>query len=291
MKFGTRLSQTRSTVINTGLWYGSFAFSPIWTQRNPQQADATSGNDFASFLLGYPTSGFTDSNAQASVENKLASFYFQDDIKLNSKLTVNLGLRWDIQTAPTERYDRDVYTFDPTATYALGPSQAKGQLIFADSNHRQPWDTKFRDFQPRTGIAWQITSKLVLRAGYGLTYMPLNGGATCALCLPGGNGTVDQTGYSVQTPFVPTLGGGVSSYIPGLAGTGTLAKPFPNGNPAARAAERAVRPPSLFPGSRLRNSPRALVPRRFCLQFPWKSLLDVAYVGYPHAQVPRVETN
>jgi hypothetical protein len=279
MKFGTRLSQTRSTVINTGLWYGSFAFSPIWTQRNPQQADATSGNDFASFLLGYPTSGFTDSNAQASVENKLASFYFQDDIKLNSKLTVNLGLRWDIQTAPTERYDRNVYTFDPTATYALGPSQAKGQLIFADSNHRQPWDTKFRDFQPRTGIAWQISSKLVLRAGYGLTYMPLNGGATCALCLPGGNGTVDQTGYSVQTPFVPTLGGGVSSYIPGLAGTGTLARPFPNGIllpslpnvPYARAVSFQDRDYEI---------PRVhLFHVGFAYNLPWKSLLDVAYVG------------
>lgn len=279
IRFGTRLAQTRSTVINTGLWYGSFAFSPIWTQRNPQQADATSGNDFASFLLGYPTSGFTDSNAQASVQNKLASFYFQDDIKLSSKLTVNLGLRWDIQTAPTERYNRNVYTFDPNGAYALGPSQAKGQLIFADSDHRQPWDTKFRDFQPRTGLAWQASGKLVLRAGYGLTYMPLNGGTTCALCLPGGNGAVDQTGYSVQTPFVPTLGGGLNSYIPGLAGTGTLARPFPNGIllPAL---------PNVPYGRAITFQDRDYqIPRvhlfhvGFAYNLPWKALLDVAYVG------------
>jgi len=279
MKFGTRLGQTRSTVINTGLWYGSFAFSPVWTQRNPQQADSTSGNDFASFLLGYPTSGYTDSNAQASVQNKLASFYFQDDIKLSSKLTVNLGLRWDIQTAPTERYNRNVYMFDPNATYALGPSQAKGQLIFADPKHRQPWDTKWRDFQPRTGLAWQMRKNLVLRAGYGLTFMPLNGGTTCALCLPGGNGTVDQTGYSVRTQFVPTLGGGLNSYIPGLPGTGTFTRPFPNG----------ILLPSLpyvpYGNAVAFQDRNYQVPRvhlfnvGFGYNLPWKTLLDVAYVG------------
>jgi hypothetical protein len=229
LKFGTRLGQTRSTVINTGLWFGAFNFTPAWTQRNPQQADTTSGNDMASFLLGYPAGGSTNSNAQGSVQNGAAALYLQDDIKLTPRLTLNLGLRWDMQTAPTERYNRDIYTFDPTATYTLGRGQAKGLLKFADSSHRQPWDTKWRDIQPRLGVAWQAANRMVFRGGYGITFLPLNGGSTCALCLSGGNGGVDQTGYSYQTPFVAALGGGVNSYIPGLPETGTFQLPFPNG--------------------------------------------------------------
>jgi hypothetical protein len=292
VKFGTRIGQVRSTVINTGAWFGSFAFNPAWTQRNPQQADTTSGSDLASFLLGYPASGSTNSNAEGSVQNKFTGFYVQDDIKMSSRLTVNLGLRWDVQTAPTERYNRNVYTFDPKATYPLGAAQATGQLVFASSGNRQPWDTKWggRNFQPRTGVAWQVSKKIVLRGGYGLTIMPLNGGTTCALCLPGGNGVVDQTGYSVQTPFVATLGGGVNSYIPGLPGTGTFAKPLPNGIllpqlPAVPFGQ------SVAFQDRNYEVPRVqLFNIGFSYDLPWKTLLEVAYVGsrtskYPVSQV------
>src|SRR5262249_48540800 len=152
-----------------------------------------------------------------------AGLYYQDDIRISSKLSINLGLRWDVQTAPTERYNRDVYTFDTTASYPLGNAQATGELQFANGSRRAPWNTKWRDFQPRSGVAWQATRRMVVRAGYGLTFFPVNsstntGGSTCGLCLPAGNGTVDQTGFSVQTPFVATLGGGVNGYIPGLPG-------------------------------------------------------------------------
>jgi hypothetical protein len=279
LKFGTRLGQVRSTVINTGVWFGAFSFSPAWTQRNPQQADTTSGNDLASFMLGYPASGSTSSNAQGSVQNKFAGLYIQDDFKVTPKLTVNAGLRWDVQTAPTERFNRNIYTFDPAATYPLGSAQATGQLKFAGSGHRQPWDTKFTGLQPRAGVAWQMTRKMVWRAGYGLTYMPLNGGSTCSLCLPGGNGVVDQTGYSFSTPFVATLGGGVNSYIPGLPGTGILAKPFPNGIllpqlPAVPFGQ------SVNFQDREYQIPRVhLFNAGFSYDLPWKGSLEVAYVG------------
>src|SRR5262249_37450556 len=146
MKFGTRLSEDRSTVINTGYWYGNFSFTPAWTQRNPLSADTTSGSDMPSFLLGYPASGHPNSKPSASVRNKLAGLYYQDDIRISSKLSINLGLRWDVQTAPTERYNRDVYTFDTTASYPLGNAQATGELQFANGSRRAPWNTKWRDF-------------------------------------------------------------------------------------------------------------------------------------------------
>jgi hypothetical protein len=279
LKFGARLGAVRSTVISTGYWFGNFSFTPAWTQRNPQAADTTSGNDMASFLLGYPASGYTNSNAQASVQNKFDGLYVQDDIRLSPRLTLNLGLRWDVQTAPTERYNRAIYTFDPAATYQLGPGQATGKLLFADPDHRQPWNTKYRDFQPRTGVAWQPTRKMVVRAGYGLTMFPLNGGSTCSLCLSGAFGGVDQTGYSVQTPFVATLGGGVNSYIPGLPGTGTFPLPFPNGIllPAL---------PYVPYGQAISFQDRDFeIPRTHLFNFglsydlPWNSVLELSYVG------------
>jgi hypothetical protein len=282
LRFGVRLGLIRSSILNTGPWFGAFAFTPAWTQANPLAASTTSGNDMASFLLGYPDSGSTTSNTQGSVQNKSFSLYAQDDFRVTSKLTLNLGLRWDVQTAPTERYNRSVYTFDPSQTYQLGPSQATGQLIFADSDHRQAWDTKFGDFQPRLGLAWQASKRLVVRTGFGTTVVPLNG--------DGGMGSVVQTGFSFTTPFVPTLGGGADAYIPGMPGTGTLPLPFPNGilapqlpavpyGQAVTFTDRGYKIPLVYQFN-----------AGFSYDLPWSTVLEASYVGsrttrYPVSQV------
>jgi hypothetical protein len=257
--------------MNTGVWFGSFAFTPAWTQANPQSASSTSGNDMASFMLGYPNSGSTTTNALASVQNKAYSLYVQDDIKVTPTLTVNLGLRWDVQTAPTERYNRNVYTFDPAATYAFGPSQATGKLVFAGNSLRQPWNTKFGDIQPRTGIAWRPGKRIVVRSGYGLSVVPLNG--------DGGNGGVDQTGFSFVTPYVATLGGGVNAFIPGLAGAGTFTRPYPNGILAPTL-------PAVPFGQGISFQNRDYVVPRvhqfnvgIGFDLPWRTLLELSYVG------------
>ena len=282
LRFGVRLGLVRSSIRNTGPWFGAFAFTPAWTQRNPLQASTTSGSDLAGFLLGFPASGSTTTNTQASVQNKLYSLYVQDDFRVSSRLTLNLGLRWDLQTAPTERFNRAVYTFDPNQTYQLGPSEAKGQLMFADSNHRQPWNTKFSDVQPRLGLAFQASKRMMVRASFGTTVVPLNG--------DGGLGTVDQTGYSFVTPFVPTLGGGVNAYIPGAPGAGTLTAPFPNGilapqlpavpyGQAVAFADRDYKVPLVYQYN-----------AGFSFDLPWRSILETSFVGshatrYPVSQV------
>lgn len=221
LKFGTRMAVNRYNRRSTGNWYGSFSFDTSFTQRDPLRADDTSGNSMAAFLLGYPSGGSTDVNAQSSYQDKTFSFYFQDDFKVNSKLTLNYGLRWDIQTAPTERYDRRIRTFDPQVSYTLGSAQATGGLVFPDSNHRQSWSTHYHDLQPRVGIAYQVSPKLVWRSGYGMSFLPANG--------TGGGGTIIQTGFSRSTPLAATLGGGVNAYIPNLPGAGTFDTPYPNG--------------------------------------------------------------
>ena len=162
-----------------------------------------------------------DANPGSTYLNQFVGLYLQDDFKISRRLTLNLGVRWDVQTPSTERFNRIITGFDPAAAYPLGQAQARGGITFADANHRQSWNTHYRDFQPRLGLAYQALAKLVLRAGYGLSFLPVNGA--------GGPSDVLQNGFARRTPFVATTGGGVDSYIPGLPGSGTLENPFPTG--------------------------------------------------------------
>ena len=275
LKMGLRLGQGRFYEKNTGDWNGRFEFTKAFTQRDPQRGDATSGNAVAEFLLGYPSGGGTDVNPQPAYENKFLGLYIQDDIKLRPTLTVNLGLRWDVQTAPTERFNQQLIDFDRQATYTLGAGQARGGLVFAEGSHRQPFDTNLKDLQPRLGVAWQAHRNVVVRSGYGLSFVPLNG--------IGGAGGVRQTGFARRTPLVATIGGGLDSYLPGRPGAGTLETPYPEGifRPFGAALG-----PKTYVGQAVTVLDRAYqVPRvhqfylGFDTQLPWKATLEVSYVG------------
>jgi hypothetical protein len=276
LKFGARVGNALFGRIDLGNIDGLFAFTPAWTQRNPLTADATSGNAIASFLLGYPNSGSTDVNPGASYANRFAGVYIQDDFKITSRLVLNLGLRWDVQTPTTERYNRILNGFDPAVTYTLGGSQAHGGVTFADSNHRQGWSTQYRDFQPRIGVAYQMTKKLIWRAGYGLSFLPLNGPST-------GPPDVYQTGFTRTTPFVATVGGGINSYIPGLPGTGTLENPFPQG--ILQPLGPAQGPKTAVGQAVSVENPNYLIPRvhqinaGFNYELPAKINAELSYVG------------
>jgi len=220
-KIGTRISDIRPNRYTSGWTYGNFAFTGGFTQRNPQTSDSTSGNSIASFLLGDVNSGNTDVNAQSSATFLAYGLYIQDNLKLTSKLSLNLGLRWDLQTPITERWDRMVTGWDSAAKYTLGSGPATGGLVFAAPGNRSTWSAKYTDFQPRFGLAYQIRPRLVMRASYGMSVLPLGG--------TGGLVTVRQNGYSRSTTYVATSGGGVDQYIPNLPGNSTWANPFPSG--------------------------------------------------------------
>ncbi len=221
LKFGTAIVETRPNRYTSGWTYGNFSFDGAFTRRNPQTSDTTSGNSIASFLLGAVAGGNTDINAQSSAVFRTYSLYAQDDIKITSKLTVNLGLRWDRQTPITERWDRMIVGWDPNAKYTLGNATATGGLVFAKPGARTSWDAPYSGFQPRVGMAYQLPHRLVIRASYGMSYLPLGGSS--------GLVTVRQNGYSRSTPYNATVGGGINSYIPNGPGASTWENPYPNG--------------------------------------------------------------
>jgi hypothetical protein len=114
MKFGVELREFRTTNLNFGPAGGSFGFTKLWTQADPNRADALSGNEIASALLGYPTTGSLTLPITPAYRSKYYSFFFQDDWKITRKLTLNLGLRWDYESPVAERYNQ------MTRGFALG---------------------------------------------------------------------------------------------------------------------------------------------------------------------------
>jgi hypothetical protein len=217
-----------------------FNFSDSWTKGPLDNSVAPPvGAQIASALYGIPGGNMILAGSTAEQDQYLG-VYFQDDWKVSSKLTVNLGLRVEHETPITERFNRSATQFpgdvsnpieaQAQANYARSPipelpvSQFRvlGGLTFAgvDGNSREYWKGQNLAWMPRIGIAYSFNPKTVLRAGYGLFYGSVGINMTNS----------NLAGFSQQTPMQPSLDNGLT-YI------ATLENPFPNGLfPAAGAS-------------------------------------------------------
>lgn len=227
LKFGADIRQLRESDFNYGFSNGTFAFGTNWTQGPLDNAAAAPlGQDLAAFLLGLPTGGQFDLNAARTNLSNYYAFFLQDDFRVRSNLTLNIGLRAEHETGTTERFDRTVNGFDEAATspisaaasaaYARNPipevSQFRlnGGLTFAGQGTRLIYSTPALTFSPRLGFAWTPFAKTAIRGGVGIYYFTYG--------VVGNN----APGFSQTTAFVPTLNGYLSP-------NATLANPFPNG--------------------------------------------------------------
>jgi len=156
---------------NQGGW---FTFSYKETGLN---ASSSTGNSFASFLLGYVDSANISTPQHVRSDRPYYAWFVQDDIKLTPKLTVNAGFRYDLDLAPREQYDR-ASTFDLN-TPNPGAGNLPGALIFAGTGTGLSGQRTFEDIYygalgPRLGLAYQIRGATVVRAGYGIMYSTHN---------------------------------------------------------------------------------------------------------------------
>ncbi len=214
IKFGAEVRLYNQNFLQPGAADGNYTFGKTWTQANPLRADATSGNEYATFLLGLPTSGSVDRNIDASYRNMYYAAFVQDDWKIRPNLTLNLGMRWDYEAPRTERYNRMIRGFafgqaSPIANQAPGLNLTGG-LLFAGSSgdSRFAFDPDRKHFEPRAGFAWSFAPKWVMRGGYGLSYLGQNAnGAT--------------TGFSQTTSLVASTDGGNNPAV-------NLSDPFPS---------------------------------------------------------------
>ncbi|MCC6540321.1 MAG: TonB-dependent receptor [Bryobacterales bacterium] len=227
LKFGADIRQLRESDLDYGLSNGSFVFGTNWTQGPlDNSAAAPLGQDLAAFLLGLPTGGQYDINAARTNLSNYYAFFLQDDFRVRSNLTLNIGLRAEHESGTTERFDRSVNGFDETsaspiaaaaqAAYARNPIpelsqfRVNGGVTFAGQGSRLIYSTPALTFSPRFGFAWTPMAKTAIRGGVGIYYFTY--GVT-------GN---NAPGFSQTTAFVPTLNGF-------LTPSSTLANPFPNG--------------------------------------------------------------
>lgn len=162
-----------------------------------------SGNGVAEMLLGVTDSGTTAGYSDSPLEsNHLLGEYLQDDWKPFRSLTLNLGLRYEIQTPYTYRHNA-ASVFNPNAlnplSYLVG-RPLPGALQFLGPGNRYVYNPNWDNWAPRIGFSWQAVPKAVLHGGYGIFYPE---SVTSS-------GAGDQDGFSAATYADVSLDGGVT---------------------------------------------------------------------------------
>ena len=156
---------------------GNLGFNREFTRSTLNTTNQLEGHSFASFLLGAPTSGVVDVNPKPHYKWFFAAPWIQDDWRINNKLTLNLGFRWDINGSVTEENNMLNYAFDPTIVNPVSArvpgAQVLGGIRFAGVNGApdRPWKLDKDNWQGRVGMAYSINEKTVLRAGYGKYFL------------------------------------------------------------------------------------------------------------------------
>ena len=253
--------------VNTG---GIFGFNSVETGGFDANGNSLSqtGDAFASFLLGQVNNAnFTIPAFYTPVQKYMAP-WINDDFKVTPKLTLTLGLRWDLEPPLTEQHNR-FSTFSPNVINP-GAGNTKGGLLFLGSgpngNGSNTFETSSWNWGPRFGFAYRLTDKNVIRGGYGIYYSGVPG------ALAGG---YPVTGFQTN-PTAPNLTGGV---FPAFY--------WDNGFPAANVIKPPVISPSAANGTSVTSDPSyaQTMPRYqswslvFDRQISANTAIDIAYVG------------
>jgi hypothetical protein len=251
---------------------------------------ATIGQELAAMLLGIP-GGDMERSASFAMQDTFYGFYLHDDFKVTPKLTINVGLRYELEMPLTERFNRLVAGFDTTvaspieaaarAAYAASPMpglsvdqfRVRGGLTWVGPNNRSPFDGEKNNFMPRFGLAYQLLPMTTFRAGYGVYYDTIGVNSTRAI----------QTGFTQSTPIQASLDEGLTWFA-------TTANPFPNGLIDPLGANGGLKTnlsqgiDAYLPGRRHPYSQRFSAGVQQLL--PWQFLGEVSYVGSRDTRLP-----
>jgi hypothetical protein len=175
LKAGYEWMGVRTEVLDVNPLYGSDTYSGQFSKPTCAQlslaagctipGDSTSFN-LADFIFGLPSTIALGNNVVTNQRQHINSLYAQDDYRVTSKLTLNLGLRWEYATPLWER-DNNWTNFDPATNTLL---QAKNGSIY----DRALVHPDYKNFGPRVGFAWNVEPKTVVRGGYGISYSFFN---------------------------------------------------------------------------------------------------------------------
>ena len=225
IKFGAEGRMHRDNFTQPGVPAGIFYFDFTGTSQQPYSGG---GDAMASFLVGNGgpgTWGEYEVPNLVSTQSFQVGGFVQDNWKVSKKLTVNIGMRYDIDFPRTERYNR-MEGLDPSVVspvQAPGLGTLHGGEIFASSSNRSPgFTTAYNGLGPRIGIAYRPMEKTVVRVGYGIYYSTVRSGAA-------GVGAAGYAGYDQATNWVNTYPGCTDPQCAGAVPWGRPSNPFPSG--------------------------------------------------------------
>jgi hypothetical protein len=308
---------------------GRFQFNGEWTQFDPLNGNcymptslglspnancsgtyAPNGSGWADFLLGLPSLGNVNWNDSLFDYEPVWNFYAQDDWRINHRLTVNIGLRYDVQMGLKERYNELPRGFCTTCVNPISvdgiyqanvanaanqaawkaagvtvPTQVLGEVLPASINGqpRNAYNTDWSNIAPRIGVAYALNPKTVIRGGWGYFY----GGG-----LEGGS----PIGYQQTTNYLASTDGGADPNQGGAAPGSLSAGPYGTGTPfpATATYPLGLQPPVGIQGLPLAgvgsgnlqvDSPQRKIPRTQAMTFgferelPSQMALDVHFAG------------
>jgi hypothetical protein len=238
LKYGYDFRRLHETFDYAGYAAGRFQFQGTYTMPASNSSSTERdriGRDLASFLLGIPvasSNSIIDNPQIYNVSSAYHGFFAQDDWRVNTKLTLNLGLRYELETGFVEKEGRMIVDFDRTA---VSPIRAQvlanynanvpvgvpittfqnlsGGFVFANDPSQPNQKMDKNNWQPRIGFSYAVTPKTVVRAGFGIFTAPFQIVT---------QNVIFQPGFSTPTLFVPSTNNGLTFIA-------TLANPFPNG--------------------------------------------------------------
>ena len=312
LQIGAQYELGLDNYFQTNIASGAFGFGGNWTTAaagvsNPNFA-------FADFLLGLSqnqgsfvnqTEGVAQVPAQTAGKQAYRALYLQDTFRLTNKLTLNLGLRYELQGTWSDRFDRLTF-YNPTATNATVtgcPNGCIGDASYVGSGGNNiPMDKKA--FSPRFGFAYALDQKTVIRGGYGIFFIPnyvsfglnpdndvVNLASTPFVATKDGF----QTPFSTMDGFNCTLTGGAAAPTcaePGPFGAGGIVlPPGRNAQPNLSAFVAANGSPTLAPHS----DPKYGYVEQYNIdiqrELPGHFFVDVAYAGSHGVHLQQYSTN
>ena len=218
LKAGGNYGAYRWSARNSFTANSSYSFAPNFTQGpDPLVASNSAGFGYASYLFGLGSGSIHSGGTGLNVQTVYWGTYFQDNWKVNSKLTLNLGVRYDNPRPWTERFNRITSWCWGCKSPLQAPGlQPLGGLAFPGTGGRSRsfYNSDNNNIAPRFGFAYELSRKMVIRGGFGLFYGPVQGGAV------NGNST-PRSGFDASTTWVSSL----DSITP----RNPLSNPFPDG--------------------------------------------------------------
>ena len=264
LKFGFDFRRLKASGNSIDCPTGCYTFNT-----NTPGTTSYTGSDLGDMLLGLPYLRSADNSTKLTNYINYYGLYVQDDFRLNSKLTINYGLRWERESGISEQNNGLLVGFNGAATNPIAAKVSGilplGQVEYAGVNGNptttgNPYPNKWG---PRVGVAYQLNDKTVIRGGYGVFWAP-----QVAL-----GGPISTLGYAATTAFTGSTNAQGSP-------TPTLSNPFPTGliQPAGNAETGLGQNFSL-------QSPSARSPmiQQYSIdvqrQLPGDIALEVGYVG------------